>query len=247
MGGRWPRPTHLAAIAVIMIAGAYAGYRINSARLDAIGFVDRASQSVDSAEHNPVTVASAISRPVERDPVTSEPGAAREASTLATNVEAPIPGTDVEASIPATNLEAGIPGANVEAPMPASHVQARMGNVAAPVASSNVPSKHASARQRPSPAPATKHASAGQRKQAVVAHRATPTTIVAARKATLLAQNHRAQRAEPWQAMHVSLAQCDGHLMARIACDQRVRRRFCEGHWGNSPECASGIANDRGQ
>ena len=52
---------------------------------------------------------------------------------------------------------------------------------------------------------------------------------------------------EPWQAMHVSLARCGGDLIARIVCDQRVRRRFCEGHWGGAQECASGVVNDRGQ
>jgi hypothetical protein len=48
--------------------------------------------------------------------------------------------------------------------------------------------------------------------------------------------------------MSVSLAQCGSDvLITRIVCDQRVRRRFCEGRWGASPECASGISNDRGQ
>jgi hypothetical protein len=47
--------------------------------------------------------------------------------------------------------------------------------------------------------------------------------------------------------MHVSLALCGGDLIARILCDQRVRRRFCEGHWGEAPECGSGVANDHGQ
>jgi hypothetical protein len=47
--------------------------------------------------------------------------------------------------------------------------------------------------------------------------------------------------------MHVSLARCGGDPIARIVCDQRVRRRFCEGHWGEALECASGVANDRGQ
>jgi len=47
--------------------------------------------------------------------------------------------------------------------------------------------------------------------------------------------------------MHASLARCGGDLIDRIVCDQRVRRRFCEGYWGEAPECASGIANDHGQ
>jgi hypothetical protein len=47
--------------------------------------------------------------------------------------------------------------------------------------------------------------------------------------------------------MQASLARCGGDLIARIACDQRVRRRFCAGHWGEAPECPRGIANDHGQ
>ena len=47
--------------------------------------------------------------------------------------------------------------------------------------------------------------------------------------------------------MSVSLAQCGSDLITRIVCDQRVRRRFCEGYWGEAPHCASGIANDHGQ
>jgi hypothetical protein len=47
--------------------------------------------------------------------------------------------------------------------------------------------------------------------------------------------------------MHVGLAGCGGDLIDRIVCDQRVRRRFCEGHWGDAPECGSGVANDHGQ
>ena len=83
--------------------------------------------------------------------------------------------------------------------------------------------KRASASQRQVPVPATKRASVRQR----------PVSEL--------------QAPEPWQAMHVSLARCGGDLIARILCDQRVRRRFCEGHWGEAPECGSGVVNDHGQ
>ena len=59
-------------------------------------------------------------------------------------------------------------------------------------------------------------------------------------------QTPKAPGRDTWQAMRVSLARCGGDLIARMVCDQRVRRRFCEGHWGEAPECAS-VANDRGQ
>jgi len=80
--------------------------------------------------------------------------------------------------------------------------------------------KRASARQRPLPVRVTKRAAT---RQSAVAE------------------------PDPWNSMHVSLAQCDGDLFTRIACDQRMRRRFCEGRWGEVPECTSGVANDRGQ
>ncbi|MEO5699904.1 MAG: hypothetical protein ABIS17_04185 [Casimicrobiaceae bacterium] len=102
--------------------------------------------------------------------------------------------------------------------------------------------KRASARQRPVPVPATKRGSA---RASVGATR--PVTLAAAPVGAPVAETRKARRSDPWQAMHVSLARCGGDLIARIVCDQRVRRHFCEGHWGEAPECGSGIANDHGQ
>ena len=112
--------------------------------------------------------------------------------------------------------------------------------------------KRASARQRPVPVPATKHASARQRpvpelQAPVGATQPVAQTLAAAPVGAPVAETPKARGPDPWQAMHVSLARCGGDLIARIVCDQRVRRRFCEGHWGEAPECASGVANDRGQ
>ncbi|MGE5128336.1 MAG: double zinc ribbon domain-containing protein [Sphingomonadaceae bacterium] len=127
--------------------------------------------------------------------------------------------------------------AALQAPIPATKAEA---------------SKRPSVRQRPVPVPATKRASARQRplpeRHAPVG--ATPPLahgLAAARAGARVAQTGKALRPDPWRVMHVSLARCGGDLIARIVCDQRVRRRFCEGHWGEAPECASGIANDHGQ
>ncbi len=91
----------------------------------------------------------------------------------------------------------------------------------APISSTkSATSKRVSARQRPAPVSSTKHASAAPRPR---------------------------PQPNPWQALQVSLAQCNGDLINRIVCEQRVRRRFCEGHWGEAPECASVVASDRGQ
>jgi ribosomal protein L40E len=181
----------LASIATILIAGAYAAYRINAATPDAM---EVASQPVGAGEHHAPTAAS---KPVEPE------------TTAA--FQAPIPTT------------------NPEAP------------------------KRASTRQRPVPVPATKRASARQRPvpELQASGGATPPvapTLAAAPVGAPVAETRKARLPDdPWQAMHVSLTRCDGDLIDRIVCDQRVRRRFCEGHWGKAPECASGVANDRGQ
>ncbi len=173
----------LAAIATILIAGAYAAYRINAATPDAMGV---ASHPIGAGEHNAPTAASAVPMAVESKPVEPEITAA---------------------------LQAPIPIINPEAP------------------------KRASARQRPVP----------ELQVTVGATSPVAATLAAAPVGAPVAETRKARRPDPWQAMHVSLASCGGDLIARIVCDQRVRRRFCDGHWGEAPECASGVANDRGQ
>ena len=54
--------------------------------------------------------------------------------------------------------------------------------------------------------------------------------------------------ADPWQAMDAALARCAGEgLFARLGCEQRVRTKYCDGHWGEAPQCPGGVANDHGQ
>ena len=182
-GGALQAGWRLAAIATIVIAGAYATYRINAAAPDAMGV---ALQPIGAGERNAPTAASAVPMAVESKPVEPEITAA---------LQAPIPTINPEAL------------------------------------------KRASARQRPLP---ELHAPV----------RATPPvvqTVAAAPVGAPVAETRKARRPDPWQAMHVSLARCGGDLIARMVCDQHVRRRFCEGHWGEATECASGVANDRGQ
>ena len=182
-GGALQAGWRLAAIAMIVIAGAYATHRINAAARDAMGV---ASQPIGAGEHNAPTAPSAVPMAVESKHVEPEITAA---------LQAPIPTTKPEAP------------------------------------------KRASARQRPLP---ELHAPV----------RAIPPvapTLAAAPVGAPVAETHKARRPDRWQAMHVSLARCGGDLIARIVCDQHVRRRFCEGHWGEAAECASDVANDRGQ
>jgi hypothetical protein len=71
--------------------------------------------------------------------------------------------------------------------------------------------------------------------------------LAAARTRARFVQTSQALPHDQWQAMHASLSRCGGDLIARIACGQRVRRHFCEGRWGEAPECAGGITHEHGQ
>jgi ribosomal protein L40E len=199
-GWRLLRPGQfvVAAIATILIVGAYDAYRINVATPDAMGV---ASQTTGAVENNATTATPAVPVAVESKPVEPERTAV---------------------------VQAPIPASNADAP------------------------KRASVRQRPVPVAATKRASAHQRpvpeRHAPVS--ATPPLahgLAAARVGARVAQTSKALGPDPWRVMHVSLTRCGGDLIARIVCDQRVRRRFCEGHWGEAPECASGVINEHGQ
>lgn len=127
--------------------------------------------------------------------------------------------------------------AAVQAPIPAADSDAQ---------------QRASARHRPATVPATKRASAHQRP---APERSTPVGATqrgthsprAAPVGVPVAEISKKPGPDRWQAMYASLARCSGDLIARIACDQRVYRQFCEGHWGSAPACANGVGNDRGQ
>jgi hypothetical protein len=55
-------------------------------------------------------------------------------------------------------------------------------------------------------------------------------------------------KTDPLQQLNESLSRCAaGGLFDRILCDQRVRREYCDGRWGQVPQCPSGVPNDRGQ
>lgn len=146
----------------------------------------------------------------------------------------------VEPEIPAALL-APIPMLNTETPELARLIQ--------PPAS--VPATmRASAHQSAVPPPVTKRASAHQRGDRNAPSGARPSIAhngAAARDRSRPVQTSKALRPDRWQVMQVSLARCGGDLFARIACDQRVRRQFCEGRWGAAPECASGVVNEHGQ
>jgi len=171
-------------------------------------------------------------------------------------IDAPTPDATGVASQSIDAHEHNVPASMPAPPAPVESKPVEPDTVASlqppiPVTSPPAPER-ASARQRPVPVPATKRASVHQRpvpkRQAPVA--ATPPvahTVAAPRVDARVAQTRKALRADPAQLMHVSLARCGGDLIARIMCNQRVRRHFCEGRWGEAPHCVNGVANEHGQ
>ena len=149
------------------------------------------------------------------------------------NVTAPEPAVPL-----AVEWKPAAPESSIEAPAPTMNAEA---------------SKRSSVHQSAARVPGTRHASAPRRP---VPRRPAPVEkipavgthgLAAARVGARVAQTSKASPPDQWQVMHVSLARCGGDLIARIVCDQRVRRHFCEGHWGEAPQCASGVANEHGQ
>lgn len=95
---------------------------------------------------------------------------------------------------------------------------------------------------------------AGARQRAARADAPPPVEIAPATEALAVApviapavEAREAPRPDPWQLMNENIARCSGDLIDRIVCDQRVRRQFCDGHWGQVPQCSSSVGSDHGQ
>ncbi len=194
LGADWrllrPGQLVLAGVAAILIAGAYAAYRINAATPDERVI---ATQPIGAGAHEAPTATSVVPMPVSVEP---ERTAALQPSIPATNPEAP---------------------------------------------------KRASGRQRSLRVPTTERASAQQRpvhdrEEGVGATPPVAHTHAAAHVGARAAEPPKALRPDRWQVMNVYLARCAGDLVARIVCHQRVRGHFCEGYWGQAPECANVVA-----
>lgn len=51
-----------------------------------------------------------------------------------------------------------------------------------------------------------------------------------------------------WQVMADQIARCYGDgFFAGAVCEQRVRRQYCDGYWGQVAQCRSGVVNDHGR
>jgi hypothetical protein len=57
-----------------------------------------------------------------------------------------------------------------------------------------------------------------------------------------------APRVDPFQVMIDAIARCPRNdISGRASCEQRLRAQYCEGHWGQVPQCASIPYVDHGQ
>ena len=75
-----------------------------------------------------------------------------------------------------------------------------------------------------------------------------PPTVAAAPVVVPPPEIREAPKPDALQLMQEGLARCaTGNVFDRIFCDQRVRREYCDGRWGQVPQCTSGVANDHGQ
>jgi len=55
-------------------------------------------------------------------------------------------------------------------------------------------------------------------------------------------------RPDRWQLMTDAIARCPrSDIAGRFFCEQRLRAQYCEGYWGQVPQCASVPSNEHGQ
>ncbi len=55
-------------------------------------------------------------------------------------------------------------------------------------------------------------------------------------------------RPDRWQLMTEAIARCPRlDIAGRFFCEQRLRAQYCEGYWGQVPQCASIPSNEHGQ
>ncbi|HEY7945551.1 MAG TPA: hypothetical protein VIH15_13685 [Casimicrobiaceae bacterium] len=54
-------------------------------------------------------------------------------------------------------------------------------------------------------------------------------------------------RSDIWQEMKNAIGRCPAdEFLARVVCEQRVRLEYCDGHWGQVPQCPGGPSVDHG-
>jgi hypothetical protein len=152
----------------------------------------------------------------------------------------PVPATSANAAIAA--VEEPVPAAlqddaAVSSPAPPARTEAKPRASAPRRGATAAPDKRAIAHERPTP---KRHAAPATMPPA-------PRGTGAARVRSRVAHAVKKRHPDRWHVMYASLASCGGDLIDRIVCDQRVRLRFCNGYWGEVPQCGGDGAREQGQ
>ena len=51
-------------------------------------------------------------------------------------------------------------------------------------------------------------------------------------------------RVDPWQQMSEAIGRCPAGFLGRVVCEQKIRLQYCEGQWGQVPQCPGGPRAD---
>jgi hypothetical protein len=151
-----------------------------------------------------------------------------------------------EASMPAT--ETAAPGSNESAPSSAettapavpAGIEAPPSGPSATVAGTT----NAKPALPKTPRPRVAKATASGTEPASKTQPAQPPGAQAAARVAAVA---RAPPPDRWQLYSEAMAQCE-HLdfFSRIGCEQRQRWHYCEGYWGQVPQCPGAPTKDHG-
>jgi hypothetical protein len=77
---------------------------------------------------------------------------------------------------------------------------------------------------------------------------ATPPPVIAVAPPPPPPVVHEVPRPDRWQLMTDAIARCPrSDIAGRFFCEQRLRAQYCEGYWGQVPQCASIPSNEHGQ
>jgi hypothetical protein len=209
-----PPPRLVRAIGLILLVSAfgvavYFTYRVL--------IVDRPTETA-ALDDNPKAVASEM--PKAAAPTEERP-AATDAAAAPGNAVADTSNTSPPALEPTSSA------APAAAPAPASGAESAAATSEAPAAGAP---KADAAKARP-PRPAPPSPAKGSPKAAA----ATPAAIAPPPAPAPVAA---APRPDRWELMKDELARCArDNVLSRLACEQRVGIRYCDGYWGKVPQC----------
>jgi len=158
--------------------------------------------------------------------------------------------TPAPAGAPPASFATRLPGSPIARSGPASPVVAnetkRIVDVLPPPAVTRAPTPSHAPRVAPKRAPEAAVAPIAAPADRFAAS-AQPSPAAAAPAPEAVYPAREAPAPDRWQVMADQIVRCgrDGFL-AGVICEQRVRLKYCDGYWGQAPQCASGLPTDHG-